>query len=154
MTKLAVVALLLGIFALASVACGEAAPTEPSEVIIQRVSPPVPAPAPTQAPDAADQQAAIIGTPVTVNMTGVGTAADPGVFDPVDFTFAVGEAVNFTLFAEDAFHSFTVSELEINVEVNADESGGLDFVFEEAGTYELICVPHEALGMVGTITVQ
>lgn len=96
----------------------------------------------------------IAGTPVTVNMTGVGTAADPGVFDPVNFTFSVGEAVNFTLFAEDAFHSFTVSELEINVEVNAGESGGLDFVFEEAGTYELICVPHEALGMVGTITVQ
>ena len=72
----------------------------------------------SQAAKTADQDR-IVGTPVTVNMTGVGTAADPGVFDPVNFTFSVGEAVNFTLFAEDAFHSFTVSELEINVEVNA-----------------------------------
>ena len=154
MTKLAVVALLLGIFARASVACGQAAPTGPSETILIRSSPPIPEPAPTQEPGAEDEQDRIVGTPITVNMTGVGTAADPGVFDPVDFTFSVGEAVNFTLFAEDAFHSFTVSELEINVEVNAGESDGLDFVFEEAGTYELICVPHEALGMVGTITVQ
>lgn len=135
-------------------ACGQAAPTGPSETILIRSSPPIPEPAPTQAPDVNGQPTPIAGTPITVNMTGVGTAADPGVFDPVDFTFSVGEAVNFTLFAEDAFHSFTVSELEINVEVNAGESGGLDFVFEEAGTYELICVPHEALGMVGTITVQ
>ena len=139
---------------MAVVACGEAAPTEPSEVIIQRVSPPIPAPAPTQAPDAEGAAEAIVGTPFTVNMSGVGTAADPGVFDPVNLTFGVGQAVNFTFFSEDAFHSFTVSELDINVEVNAGESGGLDFVFEEAGVYELICVPHEALGMVGTITVQ
>ena len=139
---------------MAFVACGQAAPTEPSEVSFRRASPPIPAPAPTQAPDAEGQQQAIVGTPVTVNMTGVGTAADPGVFDPVNLAFSVGEAVNFTFFAEDAFHSFTVSELEINVEVNAGESGGLDFIFEEAGEYELICVPHEALGMVGTITVQ
>ena len=139
---------------MAVVACGQAAPTEPSEMILIRSSPPIPEPAPTQAPDAAGQQEVIIGTPVTVNMTGVGTAADPGVFDPVNLTFNVGEAVNFTFFAEDAFHSFTVSELEINVEVNAGESGGLDFVFDEAGAYEIICVPHEALGMVGTITVQ
>ena len=139
---------------MASVACGQAAPTGPSETILIRSSPPIPAPAPTKEPGAEDVGERIVGTPITVNMTGVGTAADPGVFAPVNFTFGVGEAVNFTFFGEDAFHTFTVSELEINVEVNAGESGGLDFVFEEAGTYEIICVPHEALGMVGTITVQ
>lgn len=139
---------------MAFVACGQAAPTGPSETILIRSSPPIPEPAPAKELNPNGTPTPVAGTPITVNMTGVGTAADPGVFDPAVFTFGVGEAVNFTIFAEDAFHSFTVSELEINVEVNAGESGGLDFIFEEAGTYELICVPHEALGMVGTITVQ
>ena len=80
--------------------------------------------------------------------------AGPMEYDPADFAFSAGEGVNFTFIAEAAFHTFTVNDLEINVEVNAGETVGFDYVFEEPGTYELICVPHEALGMVGTITVQ
>ncbi len=136
-------------------ACGQPAPTEPSKVTIQRASPPIPPPAPTVAPDDAngDDAPALVGAPFTVRLNDNG-GAGPFAFDPLDLTFSVGEIVNFTLIGEDAFHTFTVPDLDIDVEVEAGETVGLDFVFEVAGTYELTCIPHEALGMVGTITVQ
>ena len=136
-------------------ACGQPAPTEPSKVTIQRASPPIPPPAPTVAPDDANggPAEALVGTPVTVRLNDNG-GAGPFAFDPVDLTFSTGEVVNFTLIGEAAFHTFTVPDLEIDVEVEAGDTVGLDFVFDVAGTYELTCIPHEALGMVGTITVQ
>ena len=154
MTKLAVAAILVATVAIAALACGQPAPTGPSVTIIQRASPPIPAPAPTAVPgEGEDAAEAIVGTPVTVNMIDNG-GAGPMEYDPTDFTFSVGEGVNFTFIAEAAFHTFTVSDLDINIEVNAAETVGFDYIFEEPGTYDLICVPHEALGMVGTITVQ
>ena len=154
MTKLAVAAILVATVAIAAIACGQAAPTAPSVTIIQRASPPIPAPAPTAVPGEGEGALeVIVGTPVTVNMIDNG-GAGPMEYDPVDFTFAVGEGVNFTFIAEAAFHTFTINDLDINVEVNAGETVGFDYIFEEPGTYELVCVPHEALGMVGTITVQ
>lgn len=147
-------ALLVVAVVIAAVACGRPAPTEPSVTIIQRASPPIPAPAPTKSPDElGEDKEVIVGTPVTVNMIDNG-GAGPMAYDPTDFTFSVGEGVNFTFIAEAAFHTFTVNDLEINVEVNAGETVGFDFIFEEPGTYALVCIPHEALGMVGTITVQ
>ena len=154
MRKLAVATLLVAVVAIAAVACGQPAPTEPSVTIIQRASPPIPPPAPTKEPGGpGEEEEAIVGTPVTVQLADNG-GVGPFLFDPEDFTFAVGEGVNFTFIAEAAFHTFTVNDLDINVEVNAGETTGFDFIFEEPGTYALVCVPHEALGMVGTITVQ
>lgn len=157
MTKFSVksvAAILTAVVAIAAVACGQAAPTEPSMTIIQRASPPIPAPAPTKVPGEDEDDGTVIdGRKVTVNMIDNG-GAGPMAYDPTDFTFSVGEGVNFTFIAEAAFHTFTVNDLDINVEVNAEETVGFDFIFEEPGTYDLICVPHEALGMVGTITVQ
>ena len=154
MTKLAVAAILVATVAIAALACGQPAPTGPSVTIIQRASPPIPAPAPTAVPgEGEDAMEAIVGTPVTVNMIDNG-GAGPMEYDPTDFAFSVGEGVNFTFIAEAAFHTFTISDLDINIEVNAAETVGFDYIFEEPGTYDLICVPHEALGMVGTITVQ
>ena len=40
------------------------------------------------------------------------------------------------------------------MEVDAGETEEITFTFSEAGTYELICIPHESLGMVGKIIVQ
>ena len=154
MTKLAVAAILVATVAIAAIACGQPAPTDPSVTIIQRASPPIPAPAPTSVPgEGGGAEEAIVGTPFTVNMIDNG-GVGPMSYDPTDLTFAVGEGVNFTFIAEAAFHTFTVNDLDINVEVNAGETAGFDYVFQEPGTYSLTCVPHEALGMVGTITVQ
>ncbi|MDP6455602.1 MAG: cupredoxin domain-containing protein [SAR202 cluster bacterium] len=107
------------------------------------------APAPTAAPAAAPSG----GTAFEVSLQ------DPGgsgsyVFSPADLTFSVGDTVSFSLTSEKEFHTFTVDDLGIAENVNAETTVDLTFTFDTAGTFELICVPHEALGMVGTITVQ
>lgn len=96
--------------------------------------------------------------PSTAGMFAVGLQ-DPGgsgsyVFDPADLSFSVGETVTFALTSENEFHTFTVDDLDIDEGVESGETVELSFTFDTAGTYELICVPHQSLGMVGTITVQ
>ena len=75
-------------------------------------------------------------------------------FSPKDHTFSVGDQITFAISAETEFHTFTVDELEIDVEIDAGETEIFTFTFDKAGTYKLICIPHESLGMVGEIIVQ
>ena len=93
------------------------------------------------------------GTPVAVKLQ------DPGgsgvyAYDPGQLSFSVGEAVIFTLVAESEFHTFTISDLGLDAQVEAGEALSFGFQFSEPGVYSLICIPHEALGMVGTVVVQ
>ena len=86
------------------------------------------------------------------------TLDDPGgggtyAFDPSDFVFRVGDTVTFDLSAETDFHTFTIDDLGIDVEVDGGTTQTLTFTFDKTGTFDLICIPHQAL-MVGTITVQ
>ena len=74
-------------------------------------------------------------------------------FDPSELVFSVGDTVTFSLTSEAEFHTFTVDELGIDEAVIAHEEATLTFTFQKTGTFELICIPHETLGMVGTITV-
>ena len=104
-------------------------------------------PAPVGNPDITE------GTPVAVMLqdpNGSGAYA----YDPAQLTFAVGEAVIFTLVSETEFHTFTVSELGLDAGVEAGEALSFGFQFDEPGVYSLICIPHEVQGMVGSIVVQ
>ena len=111
-------------------------------------------PAPTAAPAAAPPAPAPSGgTAFEVSLQ------DPNgsgsyIFGPADLTFSVGDTISFSLTSEKEFHTFTVDDLGIDENVNAETTVDLTFTFDTAGTFELICVPHQALGMVGTITVQ
>ena len=75
-------------------------------------------------------------------------------FSPSEMSFKVGERVTFILTSETEFHTFEVDDLDIYVEVDAGETVTFDFVFDKAGTYELICTPHSPQGKIGTITVK
>ena len=75
-------------------------------------------------------------------------------FDPDELTFSVGETVEFTITSETEFHTFTVDELGIDQAIRGRETAVVTFTLDEAGTFELICIPHKALGMVGTITIR
>ena len=48
--------------------------------------------------------------------------------------------------------------MQIDLDINVSAPGGATqeatVTFDAAGTYNLICIPHQALGMVGTITVE
>ena len=75
-------------------------------------------------------------------------------FDPAEFRFETGQEVTFALAAETEFHTFTVDELEIDVSIDAGETIPFTFTFNRPGTFELICIPHQNLGMVGEIVVE
>ena len=84
---------------------------------------------------------------------------DPGgsgtyKIDPSEFVFSVGQTVTFSLTSETEFHNFVVDDLGIDESVDAGETVEFTFAFDRPGTFSLICVPHEFLGMVGTVTVQ
>ena len=76
------------------------------------------------------------------------------LFDPGELTFKVGDSINFVIESETEFHTFSVEELGIDAASDAGEPVEFNFKFDRAGTFQLICIPHEAQGMVGTITVQ
>lgn len=149
------------ITALAAMACGggtssASALVAPYPTAPPRISPSPPPPAPTvpvPTPDTSSGQATGGGTPFTVNLEDVGGSGEYK-FDPTDMTFSVGETVTFTLTSESEYHTFEVEELDIFEEVEAGDLLTFTFTFDEAGTYELLCVPHLTQGMVGTITVR
>ena len=138
----------------AATACGggdEPAPATP------RPSPPPPPPAtapaatvPTVTPTP-PSDGPVIDMQVELNDAG---GRGPFAFAPADLTFNVGDTVKFEFVGESAFHTFTVEELGIDVDVGGGETVNFEFTFDTPGTYDLICVPHQALGMVGTITVK
>lgn len=75
-------------------------------------------------------------------------------FEPKDFVFKIGEAVTFQVTAESEFHTFTVDELGIDLALDPGKTVEKTFTFSRAGSFKLYCIPHQALGMVGTFTVQ
>ena len=75
-------------------------------------------------------------------------------FGPKELVFKIGDSINFVIVAETEFHTFTVEDLGIDESADVGQQVTFNFKFDQAGTFALICIPHEAQGMVGTITVQ
>ena len=75
-------------------------------------------------------------------------------FVPSELNFKVGDTVTFEITAETEFHTFTVDDLGIDVSLEAEETVSHTYTFDKAGTFMLLCIPHEAFGMTGTITVS
>ncbi len=147
--------LMLGAVLVALAACGGGDSPDPTATPTQAASPPAPTPAPATAPAPAAPAApaAPTGAAVTVLNKDNG-GRGPFEFAPTELTFDAGQTVSFAIVGESTFHTFTVEALGIDVEVNGSETVDFSFTFDTAGTYEVICIPHEALGMVGTITVN
>lgn len=76
------------------------------------------------------------------------------MFEPADLTFSVRKTVTLVLRSETQFHTFTVEALGIDIGVDGGKTEKLEHTFDKAGTYDLICIPREALGMTGTIIVK
>ncbi len=95
----------------------------------------------------------IVGKRVDVNMEDPGGSGEY-VYDPAEFTFERGEQVTLVMTSEGEFHTFTVPDLDIDVHVDAWKTKALTFTFDKPGTFELVCIPHETLGMTGVITVR
>ena len=143
--------LLVGVLSLALAACGGSETSTTTQPSSPSPVPRAPAEEPADGEAANGEQAT--GTEVFVSLQ------DPGgsgsyMFDADEFNFDVGDTITFVVEAETEFHTFTVTDLDINISVPGGATGESTVTFDTAGTFNLICIPHQALGMVGTITVQ
>ena len=154
--NLLVLASVCAIVMLGVIACGQPTPEPPPPTTVPQTSPPPPPPAPTVAvasQNGSSGQGAGGGTPITVALQDIGGSGEYA-YDPSEMSFSAGETVTFTMIAETEFHTFEVDDLDIYVEVDAGDTVTYTFTFDDAGTYDLICTPHSAQGMIGTIAVN
>jgi len=84
---------------------------------------------------------------------------DPGgtgkyQFNPSQITLSSGKIYSFQLISETEAHSFTIEKSGIDQWVEASETIEFNYAFSTPGKYQLICIPHQALGMVAEIIVQ
>ena len=144
MSRQTVVGVFVVLLAAASVACGSNGGGQEATVAptVTDIETPAAAPEPS-IPDGAV-------TVINRDQSGSGEYR----FDPSELTFKVGEEVTFALVAQTELHSFTVDELGINVFIDPGTTELFTFEFAKAGTYNLICIPHESLGMTGQIVVE
>lgn len=76
-------------------------------------------------------------------------------FRPSDPSVAGGEVVTFLLRnTGDNRHTFTVPELDIDVELRPLQKSRVDLEIPDAGEFDFYCRIHRAEGMTGTITVE
>ena len=144
------------IMMLGVIACGQPTPEPPPPTTVPRISPPPPQAAPTvpvASQNGSSGQGAGGGTPISVAMQDIGGSGEYA-YSPSELAFSAGETVTFTLTSETEFHTFEVDDLDIYIEVDAGDTATYTFTFDNAGTYELVCTPHNAQGMIGTIVVN
>ena len=79
---------------------------------------------------------------------------DPYVFIPDTLDLELGKAYTLDFNVPTEFHTFTLPELGIDIFINAGEKVTEDITINQAGEFELVCIPHETLGMTGTVTVS
>lgn len=79
-------------------------------------------------------------------------------FTPNTMTVNEGDTVRITLVNDDNMpHDFVLDEFDARTEIlNTGETETIEFVADEAGTFEYYCSVgnHRAMGMVGTLIVQ
>lgn len=134
-----------GLVVLMGLSCGGDAPAPTPTATAQ------PAPQPTQPPT--QPSAPPAGDVVRVENQDIGGSGEYK-FVPNEFNFEVGETVTFEMSAETEYHTFTVDDLGIDEEMDAGETITFSYTFDQAGTFELICIPHQAFGMTGVIVVE
>ena len=146
-TRIVLLSLLLVLFSVVLIGCGGSSADENKTVTAPAPAASAPAATPTvQSPSPAGKVISIVNRDVA--------GSGEYKFDPNELTFSMGETVTFSITAETEFHTFTVDDLGIDESIDAGETVELTFTFDTTGTFKLYCIPHEAQGMVGTITVE
>ena len=141
MRKTSLITVAVALAALVVIGCG-GSDSEPV------AAPQQAAPAAPAAPPAPAQSAADVFEVINMDPGGSGKYE----FDPAEMNFKVGQKVDFALKAESEFHTFTVTELKIDVALDAGKTVPFTFTFNTAGTFKLKCLSHPQ--MTGEITVQ
>ncbi len=86
------------------------------------------------------------GQTVTVSM-------EDNFFAPANITVEPGTTVTWVQNGENPHTTTSYDGLWDSGIIEGGSGGTFSFTFDEPGTYEYFCIPHEDLGMVGTVTV-
>jgi len=87
------------------------------------------------------------GQEVTVRM-------EDNFFDQANITVEPGTTVTWVQSGDNAHTTTSYDGLWDSGMIEGGTDGTFSFTFEEPGTYDYFCIPHEDLGMVGTVTVS
>ncbi|MFV1859201.1 MAG: cupredoxin domain-containing protein [Anaerolineales bacterium] len=77
-------------------------------------------------------------------------------FDPAAITLKIGEPVVAKITNTGALqHTFTIPDLDVDVETPVGQTVTVEFTPAQSGTFELLCtIPgHKEAGMIGTVSV-
>ncbi len=83
----------------------------------------------------------------------MGSTSDPYIFVPDTFSFQTGKTYVLRFKAPKEIHTFTVTGLGLGIEIYAGQTTEQSVTFNDVGKFKLVCIPHEHLGMTGTVTV-
>jgi plastocyanin len=83
---------------------------------------------------------------VTVSM-------EDNFFDQANITVAPGTTVTWVQNGANPHTTTSYDGLWDSGMIEGGSNGTFSFTFEDPGTYDYFCIPHESLGMVGTVTV-
>jgi plastocyanin len=86
------------------------------------------------------------GQEVTVRM-------EDNFFDPATITVEPGTTVTWVQSGNNPHTTTSYDGLWDSGLIEGGSGGTFSFTFEEPGTYDYFCIPHEDLGMVGSVTV-
>ena len=87
------------------------------------------------------------GQEVTVRM-------EDNFFDQANITVEPGTTVTWVQSGDNSHTTTSYDGLWDSGMIEGGTDGTFSFTFEEPGTYDYFCIPHEDLGMVGTVTVS
>jgi plastocyanin len=115
-----------------------------------------PAPAPsTSAPAATTPASTAPASTAPAASTSVVTVTmkeGPYAFGPKAITVSAGSTLK--LVGGKEFHTFTVKDLGIDQIMQAGQTVEVKVPTGKTGTFKLVCLPHEAVGMVGEVIVK
>ena len=86
------------------------------------------------------------GQEVTVRM-------EDNFFDPANITVEPGTTVTWVQSGNNPHTTTSYDGLWDSGMIEGGSGGTFSFTFEEPGTYDYFCIPHEAMGMIGSVTV-
>src|SRR5215208_6955883 len=86
------------------------------------------------------------GQEVTVRM-------EDNFFEPANITVEPGTTVTWVQSGNNPHTTTSYDGLWDSGMIEGGSGGTFSFTFEEPGTYDYFCIPHEQLGMIGSVTV-
>src|SRR5215208_559421 len=87
------------------------------------------------------------GQEVTVRM-------EDNFFEPANITVEPGTTVTWVQSGNNPHTTTSYDGLWDSGMIEGGSGGTFSFTFEEPGTYDYYCIPHESMGMIGSVTVS